>query len=392
MSAWKGAECAYRQYMELLDGCLRFNVFQITALTDLRSILAERLKRAFVSYNEKEENFPEDFLCHIAQIDGRYGTKKKLFAEYYQRPELERFFHRLSVSGSPNRPVTRIAYINPRRTPPVFETVYETCRRLVLLRQFITVAREPTAAVVLGGSLSYGKFYNVRADSDIDLLIIVSSGDAVVKLATSLQSCRCFRQDATTLFLKRARVYARLQAKHQCDMISQKLTVVEPGSFDISLHIVNGIAFSRIVFAERNIPNVKQLAPEFLRDYRVTAGPVQDYFQKSFDGSFLHVPSQSRDTEDGFIAKVPFCVIRDGRFYLGVHHNLLLPMLEFRHERVTNQYRFPALALKAKVLERLEQERHARPHESLRLSYAFTRSQDFSPLIRMRADQEMLHG
>lgn len=392
MSAWKGAECAYRQYTKLLNGCLQYNVFEITALTDLRSVLAERLKRVLVAYNAREEQFATDFLHRIAEIDGSSGRTDKLFHDYYTRPELEKFFSRLSAPADARRAGTRISHIIPRRSPPVFETVHETCRRLVLLRQFVTAARESTSAVVLGGSLSYGKFYNLRGDCDIDLFIVVDSGDGVVNLAKSLLAFRYFRDDATKLFLKRAQIYARLEKEAKCDMISQKLTVIETPSFDVSLHIVNKGAFLQIALADRNIPKGKNPSPDFVRDYRVTAGPAQDYFQKSFDGSFLHIASQSKNAPEGFIAKVPSCAIRDGRFYLGVHHNLLLPMLEFRHESPPNQYRFSTSAFKAKVLERLEQERHARPYESLRLSYAFTRSQDFSPSIRKRADTEMLHG
>ena len=117
-------------------------------------------------YQNQEEVFAKDFLHLIVQIDGKSVAEPDLFEQYYKRSELSRVFEHLSDRDSPPRSAaaqTDTPRMKVKKTPAVFETMHETCRRLAFLRDFKSIAQHSTEAIVLGGSLSYGKFYNVRA-------------------------------------------------------------------------------------------------------------------------------------------------------------------------------------------------------------------------------------
>lgn len=52
--------------------------------------------------------------------------------------------------------------INGRRQPSFVEAVVETSKRLQFLEQLVNIAPESVRGIMLGGSVSYGKFYCVR--------------------------------------------------------------------------------------------------------------------------------------------------------------------------------------------------------------------------------------
>lgn len=70
-----------------------------------------------------------------------------------------------------------------RRNPGFVESTIETARRLRDLRTIEDLLSKRTVGAIAGGSLSYGRFINVKggADaSDIDILLVIESWDQLV--------------------------------------------------------------------------------------------------------------------------------------------------------------------------------------------------------------------
>ena len=88
VNSWAAVDASYRQYTRVLFSSLDQNVFAIAAITELRSFLAEKLKKALVLYQNQEEAFAKDFLRLIAQIDDKSEAERDLFKHYYSRAEL----------------------------------------------------------------------------------------------------------------------------------------------------------------------------------------------------------------------------------------------------------------------------------------------------------------
>lgn len=65
-----------------------------------------------------------------------------------------------------------------KQQPLLWEAIYETVKRLRFIERFSAQLPEEVAGIICGGSMSYGRFYNIRGGkdpSDIDMFVIVDN-------------------------------------------------------------------------------------------------------------------------------------------------------------------------------------------------------------------------
>jgi hypothetical protein len=124
-----------------------------------------------------------------------------------------------------------------------------------------------------------------------------------------------------------------------------------------------------------------------VHDYRETK-PTRIDNQRSFSGIDISIDLETQPVDEGHLSKIRICHIESGRYYPGLHQNLILPQFEIRWESEGLRLYLPILGFRWKVLERLHEERRLRPFEIQRLSLCHTRSAVFSPHIVRRCDRE----
>ncbi len=95
-----------------------------------------------------------------------------------------------------------------RRRPPPFQAVVETCRRLRDAELLSDLLRGAGSSAIVCGSVDYGAFYNVRAASDLDLVVVVGETSALATIADRLALLPGVADADIARFAGRARIFA----------------------------------------------------------------------------------------------------------------------------------------------------------------------------------------
>ncbi|WP_274562472.1 hypothetical protein [Streptomyces spiramyceticus] len=388
---WRQIEGLYRQMTSLLDEASPEK--PMGELPDIiAGPLALRFGRVFAAYAGKEDTFGEDLLTVMSEVDSLTGDDIDRFRKLY-----------LDTRCDQHAPYRRDN--TKRRRPRPFEAAIETSRRLRDLNDFrrITAQAGVATAGIVGGSASYGRFYNVKGrpqpksqSSDLDLLLIVPTFKEVPKLCEALLNMPAMDSDAVTLLRDRSTVHESLTATYGNHvLLSQKIPMWHKHSdpflgqrgfeseYDLSLHIASLDTFNEIILAE--IPRIRDGMLVSIHDYRADE-PTRAYFVRGFNG--LDVPADQEYTpaSTGFVSHVRICDSAEGRFKPGLHQNLIMPQFEVRWDDQPLSLRLPVIYFRWKVLERLREERAERPHEVQLLSLSHMRYGIFAPHIRSRVD------
>jgi hypothetical protein len=352
------------------------------------AFLAELLGRVSASYQGRED----DFLAHateaIQAVDGGELTSNDL---YYDT----RFI------GHPSY----IWHKDARRRPSPFESLIETGRRLRDLNEIESRVANTTRGGIVGGSMSYGRFFNVKGNfalnnrqdeaSDIDLLLVASDLTEITATIAGLSGVPGASREDLAIAEKRVQAYAQ-HTEGRSDganvVFSQKLRmwtdsddkalegIEASGAYHISLHIFDVAAFQQLMF--KDVPEITSAAlgeSGQILDFRESRADRKD-LQRSFSGLALHLDLPSTELADGSILRVTsrYC-FRDGRFYPGMFQNLVLP--GFNVQWSDRDTRRLVEAFRWKMVDRLRLEQRELPDELLRLSFSHTRSDVFSPHI-----------
>ncbi len=386
---WRRVEQLYDQFVRIVTDPEQEN----TPQPSLTGALAESLGRVLAHYDGRETQFIEDLLSIWCDIESLSGTREELFRRLYRDERLERY----------------AAYNPPgdeRRRPKPFEAAVETCRRLTDANAVrIALSNLPTGGI-LGGSVSYGRFFNtcgatVGRPSDTDLLLVLPEYTILDKFAVALRDVPDIEPASIAQLRQRIRFFGSLRKELKRCIISHKLKLWErtpdprltryqiPSHYFLSLHFFSIEDFSFMILQDRStleVPEGRQFS-RYVVDYRDTQ-PTRNDNQRSFSGIDMSLPLQSREVNGGHLSRVAVAHIVDGRFYPGLHQNLILPQFEIRwQDRATPLY-LALLSFRWKILERLTEERRQRPFELQTLSLSHTRSAVFAPHITRRADRD----
>jgi hypothetical protein len=350
----------------------------------LAGFLAEVTARVSASYYDAEDDFVEDFLHVVVDREEMGGGETNVRALYRDAR-----LHRLQAY-SPTQPP------GARRRPCPVEAVVETARRLRDLNTIEHTLRSAVMGAILGGSVSYGRFYNVMGatdgkSSDIDMLLVLENWESLPALAAAaealpganLSDIERLQTRASTFSAEIAPGLPRVVFSAKVDLwqnVSDRIT--EPfdvdGRYALSMHVV-----TRDVFGDLILERAPRIATETLgesqliHDFRESQPARQDH-QRSFGGENLRLDLHTDVAGSSFLRESHIYVIDDEESYHpGMFQNLILPQFDCRWG--PTGFRRAVEAFRWKMVERLRYERKVRPHEFLRLSLAHTRSEVFAP-------------
>lgn len=374
---WRPADDLYEQIAGLADSGRQ-------PTDHLAGLLARTLARILAHYDGFEAVFMTDLLARWSKIDGRKGSTKSRFQALYT----DKRFASFPAYSQGARP-----------RPKPFEAAIETCRRLITTNAIRDALVGLPTAGILGGSVSYGSFFNTKGvndPSDIDLMIILPS------YATHLKTCAealrsvpgIFAEDIDHL-IRRIPTSRRLEQSDKTLSVSHKVRfwedaddpflqpMVWPGSFLCQFHFFSCGAFDHMTLKDHGFIGGNRSAPPFSReamDYRDDEGRRRERgMLYSFAGTERLFTRTLTPANDGFVVNEVVCEVVDGRFYPGVFHNLISPRFEVRWDRMDFSVSLAVKAFGWKLFDRLVYERQLRVWEDQNLANSHIRHTVFSP-------------
>lgn len=255
-----------------------------------------------------------------------------------------------------------------KRQPTLEEGIAATLERYDFMERLEHTFGGKVEGIIVGGSMSYGPFLNVRSgedNSDVDAIMVMgedfSNGDGWESFANS----NIISERDKETFLRRKDVFLKEEAEGNVDILSQRFTA-RSGSFNMSAHIIPKSVFESICstgLAEDLGRNDNTVVT--LRDYKSNRfeRPKCDHLSLSGKSLDYSVPQQ-KEVQDGFVAEIPAYIIQEGEYYPGLYQCLLLPttLTAYDSEGFTSKV---AADFTNIVTERVEEEKVVNPDSSL---------------------------
>ncbi len=385
---WRRVEQLYAQFSGIANDPEKSNPLP----DDVAGALAESLGRLIAHYDGLERDFMDDLLCVWSDIDHLGGSLRDQFRHLYLDPRLERFteYHPLGEG---------------RRRPKPFESSIETSRRLIDLNHVRDALSSLPTGGILGGSLSYGRFFNVAGaitakPSDTDLLLVIPDYNTLNQIPIALRSAEGVDLESLEQLAERVDRFHKIrQSLHPC-ILSHKLKFWEDrdphldqyglsGQYVLSIHAFSRSDFEYLILKDQPVLKADASGPfvRDLNDYRDSEPTRRDNL-RAYSGLDYSMELDFTKAELGYMNRVRVCRIEDERYCPGLHQNIILPQFEIRWQSHSSRLYLPLLGFRWKMLERLSEERRLRPFEIQNLALSHTRYAVFSPHIKRRASRE----
>ncbi len=196
--------------------------------------------------------------------------------------------------------------------------------------------------IIVGGSLSYGPFYNVRGKldkesaSDIDAIFILDN-NASSKDWKAFVNSPYFSKEEKEVFMKRKNIFlSQLFPRGDATVLSQKFSLVSK-DYEISIHFVTNDILDKMLIENITDEVKKENKVVVLKDYKSKLFPHKICSQVNFNGDVYDyvVPEQIK-VEEGVITSLPAYIINDHTFYPSIYQNLILPMCDVFYARDTS--------------------------------------------------------
>ncbi len=270
-----------------------------------------------------------------------------------------------------------------KRQPSFMESVKATLDRLLKIDIIKEALKNVVDGIIVGGSMSYGPFFNVRSaldntgSSDIDMMVIVDN-DNIVLLADKLEAAGLFAKDEMANFKTRIMHAIELVKQGKIDIFSHKFNI--PGAdYDISIHFMTYPMFKLML----TVPESNEDTVVTLKDYKARPFPHKACVQQNFYGQkYKYIVPEQEPIEDGVIVKLPAYIIDNGKFHPGIYHNIISPRFEVSLDKEGKI--MPIVEdFKKGVKQRLKRE----GGDGGTLSRSHMRNAIFSPLAREEIDE-----
>jgi hypothetical protein len=383
---WRRVHDLYQQFSRSVEDASGDAAGPPPAVT---GALAEAMARVFASYQDQEETFLDDLATLFAEIDGIALDPIQRFRRLYKDTRLD---------GLERYRAGRDA----RRRPRPFEAAVETVRRIQDLNRIRNALERLPTSAVLGGSVSYGRFYNTCGAagkaSDIDLLLVVPQYEDLIAVPAQLRSLEFIDERQLQTMARRIDALFEVRKRFGRCVFQQKLSLWEdedlpsylkrfqfPGYYSLALHVMSLEDFQFVTLADiPRLDSLKRTIAEFRDD--PPSGNANSL--RCFAGYVRTFDQQAVEVTDGFVAHEIVGEILEDRFYPGMHLNLVLPQFEVRWESPDARIRLALLNLRWKLLARLTDERRLRTFEIQQLSLSHIRGNVLAPHVTRRVDRD----
>jgi hypothetical protein len=372
---WRMVRALHQQRVEALDENRPSHVAD-----ELMKDFADAMRQVSSSYSGNERQLCMHALAVMANIENHEEVDLELFRLYYDDSRLS------PASG-----------IETRRRPSTFESVVETARRLRDVNMLVHAFSGTRSSALLCGSMHYGRFSDVRGGrggepaSDLDVIVVLESIDALDDVLRSLAKLRNVSVDSVRSFERRCEIYRRL-AHHDRMVFSHKFELWPQGSVDeilpagvaeqgypLSIHFLTRSVLGYILVA--STPQLHtELAGErrTITDYRETATQRKDHL-RTFAGRNYYMDLDIVQAEGGWLRKSRvYHVDERGSYCPGFYQTILLPSPEVLWDgaKVSSILE----TFHRKISSRMDQERRT-TERILRPSFAHPRRSVFSSAV-----------
>lgn len=267
-----------------------------------------------------------------------------------------------------------------KQQPSLVEALQETAKRFLFVDRLIKDLPSTVIGVIVGGSMQYGPFYNIRGtpnSSDLDIFYVVTQDFFKGKDAErTISRQRGFNSNASEDFARRAKIFRKLHSQKKADLLSVKTPVED--------YLASVKVLPLETFVNEFDTNLKDVLDS--GDDRSVG--IKDYKQEPYFASvytqysFLHEPypfhmDEEYPTEGGSITNLPCIIVLNGHLHTGQHHNHVTPCLEVEYDS-QGQTSKAINHFKEYMQKRLNQER-SRSTDPTKLE--FVNSQDRKPLL-----------
>lgn len=259
-----------------------------------------------------------------------------------------------------------------KRQPTMGESIVASLERYHFMEQLEGTFGEKIEGIVVGGSMSYGPFFNVRDgedSSDIDAIMVADDTFFDDDEWRGLTDSAILTEEDKALFLARKKVFEQLYKDGEAKVFSQRFTARE-GGFNMSAHIMPREVFESI-FGSQLSSDMEETGDivRALRDYKPKRFERPSCDHVGFDDSTVDfiLPEQEA-VEKGIIATIPAYIMKDRKYYPGLYQCLALPSALMAFDRtgytteVTERY-------SKQVQARLDTERQEYPDAELMNAY-----------------------
>lgn len=225
-----------------------------------------------------------------------------------------------------------------KQQPSLNETISETIKRLQFLFLFTTKLPNAILSCISGGSMSYGRFFNVRGgvdSSDLDLILVYENGaETELNADTILPKDIGFDPEDSRLLNERLQKFAEMTKEGKAQVISQKCSIVSQ-DFDVSMHIMSRSTFYDLILygVVADLKCGKDIDRRLL-DYKPKPFKHQVMRQQDFYGDVHEFYADEQALNGGVtatevISNIPAYAISSGHFVPGMYQNLISPRFEF---------------------------------------------------------------
>lgn len=214
-----------------------------------------------------------------------------------------------------------------KRQPDLLESIKATMDRFEMMTEIEKVFEKKCKSMIVGGSISYGPFYNVRAErdgkesSDIDAIFILDEQTENIDWNDFL-NCPFFSEEEKIQFIKRLQIFLKtLCPTNKADILSQKFHI-QNSDYAISIHFLTEKGLDLITNPDMNADD----GVKIIKDYKFKPFVHKESLQKNFEGqSFVFPISEQKKVEGGLVTELPAYIIKDGKYYPGIYQNVILP-------------------------------------------------------------------
>jgi hypothetical protein len=361
----------------------------------------------YLAHRHDDPPYPHDFIRDALDIFGGEGSERDRFDSLYN----SRTFR-----GSVNSVYSLDVLAGHRRRPTPFESLVETARRLRDVRSFRELLlRGIDSAGFVGGSTSYGRFFNVtgahedpssheiHSASDLDVLVIVpedqlqevpdrlkewSGSDLtdVTAMANRLESygrfCRSSRDARRSIFSHKIRMWHDAEFP---DPLASDYSFIP--AYMTSIHLCTPEAFEWLTAADlHRLGDGTTSTRREIKDFRETES-VRNDAQRDFAGRNVRFEIQNTEFENSWVrTSFAFRVTNNGCYHPGFFQNLILPMFDLEWDFRDVSIRDKTADFRNKIQERLREERRNRPFEHLQISFSHARREVFAPHVVRHVD------
>jgi hypothetical protein len=291
--------------------------------------------------------------------------------------------------------------------PTPIETTVETLRRWRDLTRLRHALANAQCSLALGGSLSYGAFYNVHGNregkpgSDLDIVFIGSSKEILMAVEQISNIEGADRSSVDRLGQRAAKFLSEFDddntiLSHKVSMWTSEQDPMLGGisvesQYQISLHFLTDPVLAHVLVEQSAELRAKISGrTRTVRVFRDTRTTRQDHL-RTFAGRNHYSPAPLQACELGFMRKTRVYFIDGEDHYCpGQMQSHLMTSRELAYDNLDVRSRLDRL--RAKLWERLELERAQAPHEDLKMSLADVRRERFAPNVIRAIDEDPRRG